>query len=361
LCPGPEPGFFSTHVGCSDQKAREALTRRLYHPMSDPIRKGRGSCLAAATTAIVAVVAYLMSSMGVAATGFALINERDGFVEGCGAIIYYETIGRGRPLMVLHGGPGLTHGYFLPYLLPLARHHRLIFIDERGSGRSQRLTDFSGYTMDAMVCDANKVRQALGVKVMDVLGHSFGGMLAQGYAIRYPSTVRRLVLASTWSSARQMNADFLRIENAIDPELRTRLGAMEAKGILGKDGAQLPDYRALADQVESPYNYIVRPPAWDQPGEAFGWDVLITMWGGRSDFHIDGNLAGFDFTPQLRNIEKPTLIIYGDHDLTSTGTVEEIRAGIPRSQVILLVRSGHMTFVDQADEFLSHVSEFLDD
>jgi len=298
--------------------------------------------------------------MGVAANGSALLDKRDGFVEGCGAIIYYETIGQGRPLMVLHGGPGLTHGYFLPHLLPLARRHRLIFIDERGSGRSQRLTDFSGYTMDAMVCDANEVRRALGVKVMDVLGHSFGGMLAQGYAIRYPSTVRRLVLASTWSSASQVNADFLRIKDAIDPELRTRLEAMEAKGILGKDGAQLPDYRALADQAEGPYNYTARPPAWDQPGEALGWDVLVTMWGGRSDFHIDGNLAGFDFIPQLRNIEKPTLIIYGDHDLASTGTEEEIHAGIPRSRVIVLARSGHMTFVDQVDEFLSRVSEFLD-
>lgn len=328
--------------------------------MPDQTREGRGPSLTVATTAIVAVVAYLLGPPGVAAAGSALFDKQDGFVEGCGAIIYYETIGHGPPLMVLHGGPGLTHGYFLPYLLPLARHHRLIFMDERGSGRSQRLTDFSGYTMEAMVCDANKVRQALGVNVMDLLGHSFGGMLAQGYAIRYPAAVRRLVLASTWSSASQINADFLRIKNAIDPDLRTRLGAMEARGILGKDGAQLPDYRALADQAEAPYNYIVRSPARDQPGEALGWDVLVTMWGGRSDFHIDGNLAGFDFTPQLRNIEQPALIIYGDHDLASTGTAEEIHAGISRSRVIMLVRSGHMTFVDQVDEFLNDVSEFLD-
>ncbi len=55
----------------------------------------------------------------------ALLEKRDGYVEACGAIVYYETIGQGRPLMVLHGGPGTPHGYFLPYLLPLAKHHRL--------------------------------------------------------------------------------------------------------------------------------------------------------------------------------------------------------------------------------------------
>src|SRR6059058_541519 len=64
---------------------------------------------------------------------------RDGFVDARGVLIYYWEIGRGTPLMVVHGGPGASHDYFLPYLLPLARRHKLIFIDERGSGRSQKL------------------------------------------------------------------------------------------------------------------------------------------------------------------------------------------------------------------------------
>ena len=108
-----------------------------------------------------------------------LLEKRDGYVQGCGAMIYYEAIGRGPPLMVLHGGPGSTHGYFLPYLLPLAKDHRLVFMDERGSGRSERLADFKGYTLNVMACDADAVRRALGLKKVDVLGHSFGGILAQ--------------------------------------------------------------------------------------------------------------------------------------------------------------------------------------
>ena len=296
----------------------------------------------------------------VAAESATLLDRRDGFVDACGAIVYYESIGQGRPLLVLHGGPGAPHGYFLPYLLPLAKHHRLVFMDERGSGRSERLANFKGYTLDNLACDADAVRRALGLKSVDVMGHSFGGILAQAYAIKYPASVRRLILASTGSSAARINADFKRIMDSLDPVLRAQIEALERKGIIGADGAQLPEYRKLADEAEASYEYAARPPQWDDRGDAIGWDVLNEMWGNRSDFHIDGNLAGFDFVPELRKLPIPTLIILGDHDLVSTATAEETHAALRNSKVIILARSGHMSFVDQMDAFLRDVSAFLD-
>jgi proline iminopeptidase len=295
-----------------------------------------------------------------AAEPAALLEKRDGYVEACGAIIYYETIGQGRPLMVLHGGPGATHGYFLPYLLPLARHHRLVFMDERGSGRSERLANFKGYTLDNMACDVDAVRRALGLKSVDVMGHSFGGILAQAYTIKYPSNVRRLILADTGSSASRINADFELIKDSLEPVLRAQIDALELKGAVGADGAQLPEYRKLADEAEASYEYVGRSPQWDDHGDSLGWDVLTEMWGSRSDFHIDGNLAGFDFVPALRNLQMPTLIILGDHDLVSRTTAEETHSAIRNSKLIILERSGHMTFVDQMDAFLHDVSAFLD-
>ena len=65
----------------------------------------------------------------------AIYTQQEGFIDAHGVLIYYKSIGTGSPLVVLHGGPGASHDYFLPHLLPLARTHRLIFIDERGSGR----------------------------------------------------------------------------------------------------------------------------------------------------------------------------------------------------------------------------------
>jgi proline iminopeptidase len=84
-----------------------------------------------------------------------------GFAAGDGARIYYKTLGRGVPLLLLHGGPGADHSDFLPALKPLARRWQLVLIDERGSGRSQRLKDPKGYTLNHMVRDIERVRQHL--------------------------------------------------------------------------------------------------------------------------------------------------------------------------------------------------------
>ena len=82
----------------------------------------------------------------------------EGFVDAHGVLIYYKIIGHGAPLMLVHGGPGASHDYLLPYLLPLARTNQLIFIDERGSGRSEKLEDAKQYTVENMVEDVEAVR-----------------------------------------------------------------------------------------------------------------------------------------------------------------------------------------------------------
>src|SRR5256885_1785574 len=112
--------------------------------------------------------------------------QQEGFVDANGVMIYYRILGRGEPLLIVHGGPGASHDYFLPYLLPLARHHKLVFIDERGSGRSQKLEGPAGYTIEKMAEDVDSVRQALGLGKINLLGHSYGGALGQADAPEYP-------------------------------------------------------------------------------------------------------------------------------------------------------------------------------
>lgn len=109
-------------------------------------------------------------------------------------LIYYKTIGQGEPLLIVHGGRGASHDYFLPYLLPLARTNKLIFIDERGSGHSEKLEDPKGYTVENMVEDVEAVRSSLGLGPITLLGHSFGGVLAQAYALKCPANLAHLIL-----------------------------------------------------------------------------------------------------------------------------------------------------------------------
>jgi len=288
------------------------------------------------------------------------IESGEGYVDTRGAIIYYATIGTGPPLVLLHGGPGTTHEYFLPYVLPLAKHRQLVLIDERGCGRSQRLDDHAQYNLPTMASDIEAVRVALDLGKIDLLGHSFGGILAQAVAIHYPAGIRRLILAATGSSAARLNADFALIKNSADEQVRARIEALEARGIIGADGAQLAEYRKLADQAHAPYSYFIRQPAWDSAQSPMGWDVLNQMWGAKSDFHIDGNLMGFDFTEALRKLTIPALVIYGDHDMVTDATAQESHAALAGSALIKLERSAHMIMVDQNAAFIDAVTRFLE-
>ena len=78
-------------------------------------------------------------------------------------MIYYEALGRGEPLLIVHGGPGASHDYFLPYLLPLARNNLLIFIDERGSGGSRKIEKASDYSVENFEFEYYKIEVTLSI------------------------------------------------------------------------------------------------------------------------------------------------------------------------------------------------------
>jgi proline-specific peptidase len=145
-----------------------------------------------------------------------------------------RKVGKGLPLIVLHGGPAGNHGYFLPYLLPLARTNRLIFMDERGSGRSGKLEDPSGYTIENMADDVEAVRQALELGPVDLLGHSLGGVVAQAYALKYPNNLSHFILANTFDSTRELNQIWAELKKKIDPEHLRRIEELEKEGLFDK-------------------------------------------------------------------------------------------------------------------------------
>ena len=167
----------------------------------------------------------------------AVYPQQEGYVDAHGVLIYYTTIGNGPPLMVVHGGPGADHSYFLPYLLPLARTHELIFIDERGSGRSQRLEDTSKYTVEAMADDVEDVRQALKLGKIALLGHSYGGVLAEAYALKYQQNLSHLILSSTFPSTKEMNAVLAREKAQMPADKLKRVVELEQAGLFGKGEA----------------------------------------------------------------------------------------------------------------------------
>lgn len=292
---------------------------------------------------------------------------QEGFIDAHGVLIYYMEVGRGAPLMIVHGGPGASHDYFLPYLLPLARHNKLVFIDERGSGKSEKLEDPKGYTVENMVEDVEDVRKGLGLGRISLLGHSYGGVLAQAYALKYQKNLNHLVLASTFPSTSQMNEVFVKMKEKMAPELRQKIDAMEKAGLFGKG----PDYRknrytdeymiAAWGEGYFPYVYQNHPDPNDDPLQdgIMSWDLYREMWGSDGEFVIDGNLKSVEYVDQLATIQVPTLIIVGDHDECDPSLSQEMHEKIMNSDLVIVPKSGHMTFVDQPGVFIHSVDEFL--
>jgi proline iminopeptidase len=290
-----------------------------------------------------------------------------GFVDSNGVLIYYEALGRGEPLLIVHGGPGASHDYFLPYLLPLARTNRVIFIDERGSGKSGKLEDPKGYTVENMVEDVEAVRDHLGLGKISLLGHSFGGVLAQAYAFKYQANLSHLILGSTFHSTKALNDVFVQMKAHMTPELRARIDKMEKAGLFGH-GKPYEHGRYTADYMEAawgegyfPYVYQKHPdPTYDpvSPGGT-SWDLYREMWGSHGEFVVDGNLTSVEYADRLATITVPTLITVGDHDQVPPSIAEAMHAKIPGSKLVILPESGHMTFVDQPGLYVKTVADFV--
>ena len=321
-----------------------------------------------ATLLVLCLAVPTMMPSAEAQTAPAVVAQQEGFVDAHGVLIYYLSLGSGSPLMVVHGGPGADHTYFLPYLLPLARKHRLIFIDERGSGRSQRLQDASQYTVENMVEDVEDVRLALGLGKISLLGHSYGGVLAQAYALKYQANLSHLILNSTFPSTKQMNEVLAREKAQMPPDTLKRLNELEAAGLFGKGeawehGRYPVEYAGLAwGPGYFPFLYGARPdPTYDPQGQETGtsWELYRTMWGEHGEFVIDGNLKSVEYVDRLATLKVPTLVMAGDHDECDPSLSREMHEKIAGSELVILPNSGHMNFVDQPDLWEQAVEGFV--
>jgi proline iminopeptidase len=289
-------------------------------------------------------------------------------VDAHGVLIYYQIIGHGTALMIVHGGPGASHDYFLPYLLPLARTNRVVFIDERGSGRSEKLEDASQYTVENMVEDVEAVRQALHLGKISLLGHSYGGVLAQAYAFKYQQNLTHLILGGTFYSTAEMNKVLAEEKAAMPPEVLAKLNELEKAGLFGKgkdwEKGRYPDeYAKLAwGDGYFPYLYQHHPdPNYDPVAgnTTNSWDLYREMWGSDGEFIIDGNLKSVEYLDKLPSIHVPTLMICGDHDESNPRMSRTMHEKIAGSKLVIVPQAGHMAFVDQPNFYIKAINDFL--
>ncbi len=277
-------------------------------------------------------------------------------VTNAGASLFVEAIGEGEPIIIIHGGPGLDHSYFLPYLEPLARDYRLIFYDQRASGRSTA-GDTAAFSMAQFVDDIDAVRKAFDYESVHLMAHSWGGLLGMRYAIEYPERLRSLMLVNSnpASSILQETAN-ARLQARITPaDSAARMAIINTEGFRQREPSSLSSYFRMAFK-----------PSFYNPDLAeklhFWFDDRYvensTMLQGLG---ADPSFLSFDLHPHLSSLSMPTLILHGVHDPVSSAEIEPLRDAIRDSRLIMIEESGHFPFIEKQAEFNTHILHFLTD
>jgi len=283
-----------------------------------------------------------------------------GYVTVNGAKLWYETEGQGEPLLLIAGGPGISHTYFKPHFSVLADSFRVVYFDALGRGMSDRAKSLSEYTVDRDVEDIEGLRTQLKLGRVSLLGHSYGGVVAQAYALRYPESVNKLILANTLFSSevwQALNDNANReIENQF-PVIWDSLQTLRAQG--QRSGSE--NHQELYFQVPPSLVYFYDGSKMFALGPPdLNPDVYYAMVGDDGDFVLGGTLAGFDYRDQLKNLEMPTLILAGRYDRVCFPKYsEQFKKYAPHAQFVMFEQSGHFPFIEEPDLTFETLRVFL--
>jgi proline-specific peptidase len=284
----------------------------------------------------------------------------NGFINSNGLKLYYEIEGEGHAVVLLSGGPGLSHEYLQP-LRALASDAQLVFFDQRGTGRSDK-ANLQDYTVEANVEDVEQLRRELQLDSFILFGHSWGGMLAQAYALKYPAHVSKLILADTFSSVTELNLSLMRMRNAAPEATRAIYDRYEQEGLY-KDRDRYPDeYQAGLEIAYEPVFISVPPPEYLQDVfSKLAYDVYRVMWGEESEFKVTGTLAQFDVTHRLPEIRVPTLVIVSTSDIPTVAMAQQTAQLIPDAQLEVFEHSRHFPFIEEPETFFNVIRQFIQD
>lgn len=269
-----------------------------------------------------------------------------------GTTLYYEVVGRGTPpVLLLHGGPGLDHTAFRPWLDPLAERHKLIFYDQTGNGRSARPASLEGVDHDTWVDEADALLHRLGCERAVLFGHSYGGYLAQEYALRHPGRVAGLVLCCTAGSARPLDGVLEPEEGRATPRQLAWLQQVAARGVA--DDAEYAEF--FADLL---------PLYFHRPDPAVLDRLLATtrFCAATVNHAFAVCYPSFDALPQLGRVEVPALVLAGRHDwvMAPEETAEPLAEAIPGARLVVFEESGHYPFIEEAEAFRGTLGDWLD-
>jgi proline iminopeptidase len=278
-----------------------------------------------------------------------------------GTELYFDVVGseldaeqsfRQKPaLVLLHGGPGFDHTYLRPWLDPVSEIAQLVYVDERGCGRSQRHTH-EYYQLGIMADDIVLLCETLGIEHPIVLGQSFGGFVALSIAHRHPEFAKGIILFDTspaWTGGYDLDA----LEQLVGGQRGKELREVAYKESTGQ-----------ATEAElKRFEQEIMPLYWHQGFKPEYIEVLFSNSMMNMDIatYMMGTLSKeYDLRPHLSEIKIPALVLQGRYDwVTPMAGAEEMAHNIPNAQLHVFEHSGHMVFMEEPEELVSVIKRWI--
>jgi proline iminopeptidase len=265
-------------------------------------------------------------------------------------------------LLLLNGGPGATHEYFEcfeNFLLP--EGVELIYYDQLGCGLSDNPKDTTMWDLGRFVEEVEQVRKALDLNKDNfyLLGHSWGGILAMQYALKYQDNLKGLIISNMMSSCPAYGKYAQEVlAPQFDQKVLDTIRQIEAKGDFAN-----PKYMELL--IPNFYaKHICRLTPWPEPMNRAlsktNQSLYVTMQG-PSEFGVGGNLVNWDVTKELPKIKTPTLTIGGKHDTMDPEHMKWMSTQVQHGRNITCPNGSHMSMYDDQKNYFPGLIQFIKD
>lgn len=291
-------------------------------------------------------------------------SETDGkYYEINGAKLWTVSFGNGEPLFFIAGGPGNAH-YYLRSFDSLSTNNNLVYFDAFGRGKSDTAKEVKEYSLQRDIEDLEGLRKAMGFSSINILGHSYGGLVAQGYAIKYPEHVSHLILANTFHSYLmwQENDDNSNHEIKTNyPEVWEDLMKVREQGAVSSD----PIHQEIYSRVPYGFLYAYNPENFRRSVKkpypnSNNTKLYYQMVGKDGDFIVGNDIGNFDFRKQLKNLKMPILIYGGRFDRVAVPyMMVKFKEYCPQAEFVMLEKSGHNPQVEEPQALFKLIREFL--
>ncbi len=264
------------------------------------------------------------------------------------------------PLVLLHGGPGSTHNHYRMFdQLALDDDRPLIMYDQLGCGKSMIEGHPELFNEEVWLDELENLLKALKIEEMHLLGHSWGGMLALHYKFkRSGKGVKSYILSSTLYSSKVWADEQARYISLMSEE---DIKAIEKA--VAENKYEDEDYlravetfmrRHCSPKITEDYPACLRVP------KIRGKEAYETAWG-PNEFTPLGNQKDYDYEARLCEIDKPTLILNGQMDMSTPFINKTMYDKIPNSKWELFKDSRHVPYIEETKKYMSVLKKWLND